>query len=123
MKLSINKISTLNASIAKLGELKLPIKTAWAIHKISSELADKLRFLGEEERKVIEKYNGTILPNGNIQFANEEDSQNAFAELNTLHLEELECEFEPIEIAFDDIEDCKIEPNILTGLNKVVTFK
>lgn len=123
MKLLINKINTLNTSIAKLGELKLPIKIAWEIHKISNELADKLRFVGEEEQKIIEKFNGSILPDGKIQFSNNEDSHNAFLELNTLHEEELDCDFEPIEISFDDLSDYAIEPNMLAGFDGVISFK
>lgn len=123
MKIPIYKINTINTAIATLADLKLPVKVSWSIYKISNELSDKLKFIGAEEKKIIEKYNGILIEGGNLKFPDGKIAKEAFAELNSLHTEELDCDITPIEIAFEDLGDCKIEPKIFAALDEIIDFK
>lgn len=123
MKLPIYKIGILNTAIAQIGELKFPVKTAWEIYKIANELADKIKFISGEEKKIIDKFGGEQIDDGNIKFKDDASTKSAVEELNRLHEGELDCDFDAVEIEFKDLSDCKIEPRTIAALDGVVTFK
>lgn len=123
MNIAIYRISEIYKALSELSNIKLPIKTAWKIYKITDAFSDQVKFITEEEKKIINENNGTIDGTGNIKFSNDIDTQKFVKEINEFHNTELECNFETVELAIDDLADCKLEPKLILSLKDIVIFK
>lgn len=107
--------------LQKVMELKLPIKKAYKIYSLAKFIEDKRQFFVEEEKKLITKFEGEILENGNIRFKTPVE-QGKFSqehqELMTYEVEGLES----IDLSFDDLGEAEFTPRDLMLLEGVINF-
>lgn len=71
-----NKILRAQAPIQYMTKLKLPIrenKKSRQIYQMALEMKDIIEYVKQEEIKIINKYNGTVQPDGMIYFGDDED--------------------------------------------------
>ena len=71
--IAIQLINTLPI-IQKLMGLNLPIKKAYKIYTLAKLINDKRDFFINEEKKIIDKFDGNLTESGNIIFKDEEIS-------------------------------------------------
>ena len=116
----INIIPTLQ----KLVGIKLPLKSSYAVFRLAKEIDAQKEFFIEEERKLIEKYNGSINEFGRISFenpANFEPFAQEYAELNNLEVELKEKL--PIVIKLDVVEGGEFAPADFFSLEGIIDFE
>ena len=107
--------------LQKVMELKLPIKKAHAIYKLAKKCGEDREFFAGEERKLIEKYAGEIMEDGNIRFKDAE-TQIKFSQE---HFEMMQTEiegFDVIELNFNDLGNAEITPVELMALEGVINI-
>lgn len=122
MEIEIYKIANIYNALSGFASVKMPVKVAWDIYKMSSELEDKMKFISNEEKKLIDTYKGTINDDGSIKFTTEEDTKKFADEANKLHMTKIKCDFDKLKLTFDELENCKIEPKIISALSEVIEF-
>jgi hypothetical protein len=111
-------------TLQKLVGIKLPIKASYAIFRLSKEIDSQKDFFIEEERKLIDKYNGSIDENGRITFkdqSNFEPFAKEYAELNETEIvikEQL-----PIVIKLDAVEGGDFAPVDFFSLEGIIDFE
>ena len=116
----INIIPTLQ----KLVGIKLPLKSSYAVFRLAKEIDAQKEFFIEEERKLIEKYNGSINEMGRISFENPENFEpfaQEYAELNNLEVELKEKL--PIVIKLDVVEGGEFAPADFFSLEGIIDFE
>ena len=110
---------------------KLPIsqlKTMRTIYRMNNEIADAMRFLAEEERKIITKYGGEVNGEGKIVFPPGDDPTSKAAqissELEQLHDSEVEWNFDKVEIPYSVLTGCGISlsPADLAAMEVFITI-
>lgn len=107
--------------LQKIIELKLPIKKAYQVYKLTKSIEDKRQFFIQEEKKLIDKFNVEILENGNIKFNSVEDQMTFSKEHADLMQYEIE-ELETLELNFDDLGDVEFTPRELMALEGIINF-
>ena len=108
-------------SLQKLMELQLPIKKSYEVYKLIKNINEQKDFFALEERKLIDKYNATILENGNIKFITKEDQINFSEEYEVL----MNCEIDvvaAVELTFDDLGSSEFSPKEIMALEGVINF-
>jgi hypothetical protein len=111
-------------TIQKLVGTKLPIKSSYAIFKLAKEIENQKDFLVAEEKKLIEKYEGTIDEQGRITFKDQNNFKpftEEYAELNDMEVD-IKTTL-PIVINMDYITDLNIAPADLLTLEGIVDFE
>ena len=110
---------------------KFPIsqlKTMRTIYRMNNEIADAMRFLADEERKIIAKYGGEVNDEGKIVFPQGDDPTDKAAqisdELEQLHESEVEWKFDKIEIPYSVLAGCGISlsPADLASIEVLITI-
>lgn len=105
----------------KLAACPLPIKTAYAIHKLRAALKSAWEFQCEEEGKLIERLKPAVAANGNLTFANMEGKNEFLRVQNELAEQEQEIEFQPI--AMELLDGISLSANDIDMLDGFVTFE
>ena len=107
--------------VQKMSGFKLPVKKAYKIYSLAKKINEYRDFFINEEKKLIDKFNATILDNGNIKLNSSEDqvkfSEEHFALMNTI-IEDIEM----VELNFNEIGDMEITPAEIEALDGVVNF-
>lgn len=80
--------------------------TAYKLYKLKDKLKSVVEFQSEEEVKIVEKYDGTILEGGKIKLPDGSDREAYEKDMNELH--DIECEIEPIEICVKEVPEITI---------------
>lgn len=93
-------------------KLRLPIrenKKSRAIYKMVLDIEELASYIQLEERKIIEKYQGAIQPNGTINFGDDSDgtfkAQACVAEISEFENSEAEWNHEVIKLSEESLVD------------------
>ena len=106
------------SALIQMGK-KVTGQTAFKLFVLKKKLDEVVQFLLEEEKKLIEKYNGIVNENGLIRFEDEKNSESFFKEKAELYGGDYEVE--PVEIEIDLVPDVTMEEMI--ALDGFVVFK
>lgn len=112
-------------ALSKISNMPLPVRDAYKIYMLLQHLRYNYEFQVTEERKLIDKYNGCIMPDGEIVFHDADDSvvRSFRADLNELNNNDVELDMQPITISFDSFGNNTITPNDVAVLNGFVSFE
>jgi len=105
--------------LENLSKQTMPIKTAYAVHKLRGKLKPAFDFQVEQEERLIEKLNPKI-ENGSLFFQNVDDAQEWKDEMIAVGNMESDIEFEPIKISIND--DLQISLDNIDALEGFVDF-
>ena len=111
-------------TIQKLVGTNLPVKQAYAIFRLAKEIDEQKDFFITSEKKLIEKYNGTVDENGRITFENSNNFApfaQEYEDLNNLEVEIKESL--PIVIKLDEISGGKLTPTDFFNLDGIINFE
>lgn len=95
-------------AIQKLSQKTLPTLTAYKLFRMKKALHDIVDFQGEQERKMVDKYNGTVTPEGSIVILDAEKRAAFQTEHNELQKLPCEVDVEPIVLPMGDIPEISI---------------
>ena len=98
---------------------KVTGKTAFKLFGVKKKLEEIIQFQLEEEKKLIEKYEGTVNESGLIRFANPEKSAEFFREKKELY--SVDYGIDAIEVDIDSVPDVTLEE--IEALDGIVVFK
>ena len=105
----------------KLMGLNLPVKKAYKIYTLAKLINDKRDFFINEEKKIIDKFEGTILEGGNIQFKDTETQikfSQEHAELMNYEVDDIEI----IELSFNDLGEAVFSALEIAALDGIINF-
>ena len=114
-------------TLQELVSAKLPLKASYALFTLAKEVNTQKDFFVDEERKLIEKYNATVTPRGQISFGDKVEDRKGFlrdyAELNGMEVS-LNTQL-PIVIKMEDVNgtDLKVSAADLMALSGIVDFE
>lgn len=77
----------------------------------------------QRERKLLEKYNGTVRPDGNVIFPTQDETVAFRNELQELNNMEISDEIEPITIEYDAMGDNTLSPTEIACLDGFIAFE
>lgn len=109
-------------SITRLNSVRFGIKDAFSVYKLRKKLEDVYNFFVEEQRKIIEKYNGEILEDGRIQFDSNETAEKARNDIESLNNSSIDVDIEPITINISEIQDGTMTPRDIEMLDGFIIF-
>lgn len=114
-------------TLQELVSAKLPLKASYALFALAKEVNTQKDFFVEEERKLIEKYNATVTPQGQISFGDKIEDRKGFLKDYT-ELNEMEVSLNtqlPIVIKMEDVNgtDLKVSAADLMALSGIVDFE
>ena len=98
---------------------KVTGKIAFKLFGLKKKLEEIVQFQLEEEKKLIEKYEGVVNESGLIRFANPEKSAEFFREKKELY--GMDYDIEAIEVDIDSVPDVTLEE--IEALDGIVVFK
>lgn len=97
-----------------------PLPVAYALYNLRKSMESQADFQLEQEKKLMNEFNGTVTENGMINFGNSENAQKFVEKLKELEDLEVEFVFTPINLPLT--EDIKITPNDIEKLDGFVNF-
>ena len=101
--------------------LSLPVKKAYKVYSLAKQINEQREFFINEERKLVEKFEAEVLPDGRIQF--KDSLQQAHFAQEYAELKEYEVEnFSPITLTFEDLGDAAITAADISLLEGVIEF-
>lgn len=110
-------------ALGRLANMQLPVRDSRNVYMLSKRLENAYNFELEQEKKLIEKYHGTLSNDGGVVFQNSEDAAGFNAELAELNNLDVEVEFDPVVINCDAMDDQRITPFDIACLDGFVTFE
>lgn len=122
MKINFSRISQIKASCERLKNIKMSIKTAYKLSKLSNLLDNEIAFYQEQYKKIIDLY-AERDENGEYKFIDEaqqnikiqsdkvKEASSAFEELQNL-----EVELPDIYFTLDEFEKIEITPEDISGI-------
>lgn len=126
--MKLNKIVEAYSGIQELMELKLPFKKSKSIAEIYFKMKKEIEFFQNENNKIINTYakknkDGTpSVQNNLIEFQNMDDKTMYLNEIEELKNMEIDFKFEKVELSEEDIENLKIKPMALVGLEEFISY-
>ena len=115
------KIIDAYKALNKLAACSLPIKTAYALHKLRVNLKSVWDFQCEEEGKLIERLRPIADADGNLTFSTMEGKKEFLRVQHELSEQEQEIEFQPI--AMELLDGISLSANDIDMLDGFVTFE
>ena len=108
-------------TLGLLNSFKLPIKTAYSLYNLNKKIAEYRDFFIEQERKLVEEFNGIVKENGQVSFEEAEDSikfAQKYAELKSLEA----AGFEAVKINMADLGDQTLTVADIAALDGIIEF-
>lgn len=110
-------------ALGRLADMQLPVRDSRNLYMLSKQLGDAYDFALQQEKKLIEKYNGVLTGDGGITFSNSDEMKKFSEELAELNNLEIDVEFDPVIISCDAMEGQRISPSDIACLDGFVTFE
>lgn len=110
-------------ALGHLANLQLPVRDSRNLYMLSKRLEDAYAFEAEQERKLFEKYHGSVVGDGGIAFADPDDAKGFKAEIEELHNLDVDVEFEPVRISCDAVGNQRVTPFDVACLDGFVLFE
>lgn len=105
--------------LENLSKQTMPIKTAYAVHKLRGKLKPAFDFQVEREEMLVEKLNPEF-KDGRLVFKTVDDAQEWNDEMTAIADIDSDIEFEPITATMTD--DMRLTPNDVEALDGFVNF-
>ena len=118
-----NRINKAYPVLAKLSDLKLPIKKARELYGMTKKMSEHFEFALNEEKKYIETYGGTLSENGTISFASPEKFAEFQEKLIELNESEVDWKENAIFLTEEDIGEQTVSVSDLYRLEGFVHFE
>lgn len=115
------KIIDAYKALNKLSACSLPIKTAYALHKLRANLKSVWDFQCEEEGKLIERLQPIADADGNLTFATMEGKKEFLRVQHELSEQEQEIDFQPVTVGL--LDGITLSANDIDMLDGFVTFE
>lgn len=110
-------------ALGHLANLQLPVRDSRNLYMLSKQLESAYAFGVEQEKRLFEKYHGTVSGDGGIAFTNSNDAQGFSSEIEELHNLDVEIEIEPVMISCDVMGEQCITPFDIACLDGFVVFE
>jgi hypothetical protein len=111
------------AALTRLADLKLPVKKAYELYKLSKAIEEHYNFAVSQERKYIDEFSGKINPDGTVSFENTEKFSAFQDKLSNLNEMNVELDITPISLTEKDLGDQTITPAEIYSLEGFVSFE
>ena len=119
--MTIQQMLNALSGVQKLMGLQLPVKKAFKVYSLAKQINEQRDFFINEEKKLIEKFQGIVDENGMITFNSVEDQQAFSREHNEL-MSFVPEGTEPVELSFTDLGDAEFTPMELAILEGMINF-
>lgn len=106
--------------INKLSDKKINLSTAFQIYKLKNKLKEYYDFQFEEEKKLLDLYNG-IIDNGSLNFSNQEDANKFVEEMQKIADIEQDLEISPVLLSCS--ENIQLSVNEIKQLEGFIVFE
>lgn len=106
----------------EMSNIQMPVKTAYKLYQMRKSLEPIFEFRVEQERAILQKYNGKEAE-GAIVFATTEDCEQAKLALNDLDAVEMEDEIVPIRMPIEDLDAAHLTMDDMAALEGFVLFE
>lgn len=117
------QINRAYAALSRLLNIPLPASEAYGVYMLAKKLESNYTFELEQQKKMVEKYDGTINEDGSIVFTNKENSINFQQEIDELANIEVVLDIDPIVVECAHLDGHKITPIDMYNLDGFVVFK
>ena len=98
MRFTLAEVWVLNSTLSKLFNKDLNIKIAYRLSKLLKKFNDEMKIVEEQRSELVKKYGKENAETKQIEVS-AENQQSFMQEFNTLMQEEIEVDFEPIELS------------------------
>lgn len=115
------KIVDAYKALNKLAACPLPIKTAYAVHKLRTALRPVWDFQCEEEGKAIDRLRPVVTGDGDLTFPSMESKREFLRVQSELAGQEHEIDFQPVTIEL--LDGITLSANDIDALDGFVTFE
>jgi hypothetical protein len=103
--------------------LKLPAKQAYSLFKLGKEINNQREFFANEERKLVEKFKGSVNEEGQISFEDPADQQGFIKEYVELNNMDADISVSlPIKVDIDYLGGESLTANDIELLSGIVEF-
>lgn len=116
------KVTSAYIALVRLNTVQLHIKDAYNVFKLKKQLEETYLFMVAEQQKIVDKYNGTILGDGNIQFESNEIALKAQEELQELNDADIDIEVQEVSVRLDEVKGGTMSPNDMEALDGFISF-
>ncbi len=110
-------------ALGRMANMQLPVRDSRNLYMLSKQLDDAYSFEVEQEKKLIEKYNGVLAGDGRVTFPNDDEAKKFSEELAELNDLEVDVEFDPVIISCDAMREQRISPFDVACLDGFVVFE
>lgn len=110
-------------ALGRLANMQLPVRDSRNLYMLSKQLDDAYSFEVEQEKKLIEKYNGVLTGDGGVTFPSNDEAKKFSEDLAELNNLEVDVEFDPVVISCDAMDGQRISPFDVACLDGFVTFE
>ena len=116
------KINNAYPILAKIINFDLPIYKAKEIYLLIKKIEEHYKFALEHEKKIIKDCSGVIQDDGSIKFDTPENAQLFKQKSEELYNMEVDIDFSPIHLNYDDVRDQKLKPIDIFNLEDFIVF-
>jgi len=122
-QIQLSGIPGIHAALSSLATLRLPFQKALALSRLCGRLSELQQVYLRQLNALAQEYGTKFLPNGTFPMPEDDiQRQHLCDALNSLTAEEMEIEFEPIEISTEDIGEQRIGAADILALEGIITF-
>ena len=117
------QINKAYAALSRLANMQMPIRDAYNLYMLTEQIKPAYNFELEQERKLIEKYGGTLdQETGAFIFKDKETTEAFRGEIMELNNLDVDVEFSVVTIAMESLGAQKITPVDIMCLEGFVSF-
>lgn len=117
------QINRAYAALSRLLNIPLPASEAYGVYMLAKKLEPNYTFELEQQRKLVQKYDGAINSDGSIVFANRKNGIDFQQEIDDLSNIEVILDVDPIIVECSHLDGHKITPIDMYNLDGFVVFK
>lgn len=117
------KIINAYKTLSNMYQMRLPVREAHAIFLLKRQLEDQYYFQLEQEKTLLEEFNGTITRDGDIRFSKREDAEAFHGKISELNDMEIEIDVAPAHLQIERIDDIRLTPEDMEHLDGFIEFE
>lgn len=110
-------------AISRLAKMELPLRAAYDIYMLLRKLEPCYFFELEQEKKLLEKYNGSVNKNGYLEFDTNADAEGFHREVDELNKLDIDLDFDTVILSCATMNDIRISPTDIASLEGFVCFE
>lgn len=117
-----NQITSAYKAIIRLSNAVFPYKTARSIAKLKRRLAEEVDTISDTEKRIIEKYGGTVKKNGSVTIEDREQADACVEELDGFREQEDDIKLPVVDLS-KYVDSIRISPSDIDALDGIVIFE